>query len=335
MPLDVVTEKPRNAETPWTGLVPSVTPVESFFVRNHFDEPTLDPNVFHLRLAGEIEHAKAFTLPQLQRLPQHKVACVLECAGNGRARMVPKPPGVAWGDRAVGNAVWEGPLLADVLRASPPSEDIVEAVFRGADMGIEGGVVAHFERALPIAVATAPGPLLALRMNGAPLTKSHGAPLRLIVPGWYGVASVKWLTDIRYTTRPFTGYFQKQRYVWDDGSSVQGMRVKSALLRPHPGEPLRAGTITLEGRAWGGEGGIAEVLVQVDDGPWQPARLQEVDNAFAWRTWVLDVTLGAGTHRVRTRARAAKGEAQPLEPVVNKLGYGYNTVTEAELLMGP
>jgi DMSO/TMAO reductase YedYZ molybdopterin-dependent catalytic subunit len=309
--------------------------VDSFFVRDHFEEPVLDLATYHLRVAGLAAKPKALTLAQLQRLPQQRVTCVLECAGNGRTRMVPRPAGVPWGDRAVGCAVWEGPSLAEVLRGAPPEEGAVEAVFRGADLGVEGGVVAHFERSMPVAAATAPGPLLALRMNGAPLAKEHGAPLRLIVPGWYGVASVKWLTDIRYVDKPFTGYFQKTRYVWDDGTTVFQMRPKSVLLRPHPGEPLRAGSVVLEGRAWGGEGGIAEVVVSVGDGPWKSCDLGPSEGVGAWRTWKATVDLTRGNQRIRCRARDTAGEWQPLEPVVNKLGYGYNTVTPVELLVGP
>jgi DMSO/TMAO reductase YedYZ molybdopterin-dependent catalytic subunit len=333
-PLDTVTDKPHNAETPWTGLLPTLTPNDSFFVRNHFDEPVLDPSVYHLRIAGEVERAKAYTLPMLERLPPRRVTCVLECAGNGRSRMMPKPKGVAWGDRAVGCATWEGPSLRDALAACPPNEGIVEAVFRGADLGIEGDVVAQFERSLPIADCLAEGPLLALRMNGAPLSRAHGAPVRLVVPGHYGVASVKWLTDVRYASKPFTGYFQRQRYVWDDGSPVREMRVKSALLRPHPGEPLRAGMVKLEGRAWA-SGGIAEVRVQVDDGPWIPADLGPQDGPAAWRAWSLQASFAAGTRRVRVRARDSAGIWQPLDGVVNRLGYGYNTVATVELLVGP
>lgn len=331
---DVVTQRPLNAETPWVGLLPERTPAEAFFVRDHFDEPALDPATWHLRIGAGAVRAKAFTLPQLQRLPQRRVACVLECAGNGRSRMVPKPPGVAWGDRAVGCATWEGPALADVLRAAPPEEGMVEAVFRGADLGVEGHAVAHFERSLPLDVALGEGPIVALTMNGAPLTKAHGAPARLVVPGWYGVASVKWLVDVTYIARPFTGYFQRQHYVWDDGSPVRGVRPRALLLRPHPGEPVKAGEVRLEGRAWSGEG-VAEVLVQVDEGPWRAAELGAADGPWAWRAWALPVRLEAGRRRVRARAVDAKGEAQPLEPVVNRLGYGNNGVLAVDLLVGP
>lgn len=334
MPLDVVTSRPINAETPWVGLLPTHTPVESFFVRDHFDEPSLAPESYHLRVGAGAARPKAFVLAQLQGLPQQRVACVLECAGNGRSRMVPRPPGVPWGDRAVGSAVWEGPALRDVLQQAPPEPGMAEAVFRGADLGIEGHVVAHFERSLPLEMALGPGPILALRMNGQPLNRSHGAPVRLIVPGWYGVASVKWVTDVRYVDRPFTGYFQKQRYVWDDGSPVRELRPKAMLLRPHPGEPVHAGSVTLEGRAWAAQG-VAEVAVQVDEGPWLPCELGPPEGPWAWVPWERSVELEPGPRRVRARCRDAQGAWQPLDPVVNRLGYGYNTAQAVDLLVGP
>lgn len=331
---DTVTSRPLNAETPWAALLAAATPNGAFFVRDHFDEPSLDPATWHLRIGAGAQRPKALTLAQLQRMTQHRVACVLECAGNGRSRMVPKPPGVAWGDRAVGSATWEGPALREVLAMAPPEEGMVEALFRGADLGTEGHVVAHFERSLPLAMAQGEGPLLALRMNGHALAKSHGAPVRLIVPGWYGVASVKWLTDVRYLDRPFTGYFQKERYVWDDGSPLREVRPRALLLRPHPGEPLAAGKVRLEGRAWG-SGGVARVSVQVDDGPWRDAMLGAAEGPAAWVPWHLDATLAEGKRRARARCTDKSGHEQPLEPVVNRLGYGYNTVQAVDLLVGP
>jgi DMSO/TMAO reductase YedYZ molybdopterin-dependent catalytic subunit len=331
---DVVQAKPRNAETPWAALLAPHTPAEAFFVRNHFDEPHLDAQVWHLRVGIGARRPKAWTLPMLERLPQAEVTCVLECAGNGRSRMVPKPPGVAWGERAVGCATFTGPRLKDVLAPAPPEEGMVEAVFKGADLGIEGGTIAHFERSLPLALAQGEGPIVALRMNGAPLTRSHGAPARLVVPGWYGVASVKWLTDVRYVDRPFKGYFQSQRYVWDDGAIVQHLRPRAMLLRPHPGEPLAEGDVLLEGRAWAGRG-VAKVAVQVDDGPWQDAALGEAEGPHAWVPWRLRARLDEGPRRIRARAWSVDGEAQPLEPVVNQLGYGNNTVLAVDLLIGP
>jgi DMSO/TMAO reductase YedYZ molybdopterin-dependent catalytic subunit len=331
---DVVTERPFNAETPRAALRPRWTPNDAFFVRNHFDAPRVNAEAFYLYLSGLVRREKGYTLPMLRALPQRRVECVLECAGNGRSRMVPRPEGVAWGDRAVANAAWEGPSLADVLRTAEPLPGAVDVLFKGADLGVQDGIPMHFERALPLAEALATGPILALTMNGQPLPQDHGAPVRLVVPGWYAVASVKWLTDIKVLGRPFTGFFQRTHYVWDDGSPLTRMRPKCLITRPVEGAEVPAGLVSVEGRAWGGEGGIAEVLVRVDEGPWQQALLREVAGPDSWCAWAHSAQLPAGPHTVTARARDAKGAWQPLEPVVNKLGYGYNTAPSARFAVG-
>ena len=313
----------RNVETPQRALSRDATPNSAFFVRDHFDEPEIDPVNYRLWI-GE---TRWFSLSDLRRLPQHRVTCVLECAGNGRNRMVPRPKGIEWGDNAVGCATWEGPALRDVLRLVAPPKGTVEVVFQGADSGPEGGDFRHFERSLPIDVATGEGPILALRMNGKPLPVSHGAPVRLIVPGWYAVASVKWLMEIRYIDHPFTGYYQAKGYVWDDGSPVREVRPRGILTRPNPNVPARAGATRLEGRAWAGAG-LAGVEVRVDDGAWLAARLGRSPGIHAWVPWSLETTLPEGSHRVRVRARDSIGRTQPLDPVWNRLGYGYNTSEE-------
>jgi DMSO/TMAO reductase YedYZ molybdopterin-dependent catalytic subunit len=322
---DVVTDKPFNAETPRAALQQRLTPNDAFFVRDHFDRPRLNVEAYVLPVTGAVQRMKGFTLAQLERLPQQRATCVLECAGNGRSRMVPVPGGVPWGDRAVGCATWEGPALRDVLRPAGPLPAALEVLARGADLGLEGGSVMHFERSLPLAVAQGEGPLLALRMNGQPLPEAHGAPVRLVVPGWYGVASVKWLTELRVLDKPFTGWFQRQRYVWDDGSVVGPMRPKSLLLSPVEGAEVPAGLLQVHGKAWGGQGGVARVEVRVDEQAWQEALLREESGPWGWCAWSHAVDLPAGEHVLTARAWDAQGQAQPLEPVANRLGYGYNT----------
>ena len=319
-----------NAETPWAALRPRITPTESFFIRNHFDEPTVAADTFRLRITQGSTSLRELTLPQLERLPQEQVTSTLECAGNGRTHVVPRPAGVPWGDRAVGCATWEGPSLAHLLRSAPPAPDVVEAVFVGADRGVAEGGEAWFERSLPLSVALRPGPILALRMNGAPLPKSHGAPVRLVVPGWYGMASVKWLIEVRYVSTPFSGFFQQDEYRYDDAVPVTMVRPKSLLLRPLPGDEVPPGRATLEGRAWSGHG-IAEVRVQIDDGEWRRCGLGPAEGPFDWRDWSCTVDFGPGRHRIRVRARSTEGEWQPLEPIANRRGYGYNTAHAVEV----
>jgi len=333
VPVEVITARPLNAETPRDALRATITPADSFFIRNHFDEPTLAAESYRLRITQGSAVLREFALADLERLPQEGVTCVLECSGNGRTHVVPQPEGVPWGDRAIGCATWEGPSLSQVLRSVPPSRDVVEVVFVGADHGIAANVESSFERSMPANAALRSGPILALRMNGAPLPKSHGAPLRLVVPGWYGMASVKWLIEVRYESAPFTGFFQKTEYRYDEATPVTEVRTKSLLLRPAPGEEVAEGRVTLEGRAWSGRG-IREVQVQVDDGAWRRTELGPGEGPFDWRTWRFAVELTRGTHRIRARAQNTSGEWQPLDPVANRRGYGYNTADAVEVVVG-
>jgi len=317
---------PFNFETPRRRLRADATSNHAHFVRNHFDQPNLDLATYCLTIPG----GRTVSVAELRELPQQRVTCVLECAGNGRNRMVPRPEGIPWDDEAVGCATWEGPAVRDVLRLAAPDGGAVDVVFRGADSGPEGGAPRAFERSLPVGVAMCDGPILALRMNGRPIPRSHGAPVRLIVPGWYAVASVKWLREIRYINHPFRGYFQTERYVWDDGRPVREVRPRAILLRPPKGPSVKPGVTRLEGRAWA-SAGVAGVDVQVDDGPWIPARLGNASKRWTWVRWSLDAVLDEGTRAIRVRARDALGREQPLEPVVNRLGYGYNTADEIQI----
>src|SRR3989454_814500 len=268
---------PFNFETPRRRLLAAATSNHPHFVRNHFDQPNLHLAPYCLTIPG----GRTVSVAELRELPQQRVTCVLECAGNGRNRMVPRPEGIPWDDEAVGCATWEGPAVRDVLRLAAPDGGAVDVVFRGADSGPEGGAPRAFERSLPVGVAMCDGPILALRMNGRPIPRSHGAPVRLIVPGWYAVASVKWLREIRYINHPFRGYFQTERYVWDDGRPVREVRPRAILLRPPKGASVKPGVTRLEGRAWA-SAGVAGVDVQVDDVPWIPARLGNASKRWTW-----------------------------------------------------
>lgn len=321
---ETVTGRPWNAATPIAALQEPLTPNDRFFVRNHFDAPRLDPETYLLHVADTGRRVTGFTLAKLERLPQRRVTAVLECAGNARHRMAPRPPGLPWGDGAVGCATWEGPSLRDVLASAGLPPRGVEVLFGGADVGEEEGRVLRFERSLPLGEAMREDVIVALRMNGEALRPAHGAPARLVVPGWYAVASVKWLRSVRLLERRFTGWFQRQRYVWDDGSPVTSLRIKTLILRPTHGARVQAGPISVEGRAWGGAG-VAEVRVRLDDGPFQAAALNDLADAHAWHAWSTLLELPPGAHRVMARARDTQGRWQPLEPVVNRLGYGYNT----------
>jgi DMSO/TMAO reductase YedYZ molybdopterin-dependent catalytic subunit len=253
----------------------------------------------------------------------------LECAGNGRTSMAPLPEGEPWGQGALGTAVWKGVPLAKVLARAGLRPDVVEVLIEGAD----GEGRKRFARSLPMSKALHPDTLLALEMNGAPLTRSHGAPVRLIVPGWYGMASVKWVSRIEALTEPFEGHYQRERYVYDlsDGRApepVTRMRVKSMITSPEEGTRVAPGRVVVQGMAWSGERRVVQVELAVDGGEsWRQATLLEAPRPSAWVRWAFTWENAApGRHTLRARATDEAGETQPEAALWNRLGYGNNAV---------
>lgn len=317
---------PLNAETPLPLLVQARTPTEGFFVRCNFDPPALEPEGAALAIEGAVDHPLALLVSELRRRPALTLAVTLECAGNGRTLSTPIPPGTAWALGAVGVAEFEGAPLAPLLREAGLRADAVEVLFEAAD---------GFQRSLPVAEALRDVVLLAWRMNGEPLTQVHGAPLRLVVPGWYGMASVKWLRRIEVLRTPFRGPFQTEKYVFldeagtPDGEPVRRIRVRSLLLEPAVGSRLPAGgQVDLRGVAWSGTAPVRSVEVTVDGGAtWAPAALVPSESPYAPVAWSFPWTpVGTGPRVLGSRAGDATGAAQPLEPRWNRQGYGNNGV---------
>ena len=256
----------------------------------------------------------------------------MECAGNGRTLMSPTPPGTPWTLGAVGIARFGGVRLADVLAVSGLRSTAVDLVFTGADRGTvepEGTIAYEFNLDAP--TATGNGPMLAWTMGGDPLAPEHGFPLRLVVPGHYGMRSVKWLTRITATNRPFDGHFPRRyRYRGQqgvvDGTPVGPMRVRSLITQPADGERVQRGPIAVRGIAWSGHGPITSVEVQAG-GTWMPARLGRHTGTTAPATWALEWTpAAAGIHDLAVRAIDAAGNRQPQSPIWNEGGYGNNVV---------
>ena len=246
-----------------------------------------------------------------------------------------------WGLEAIGTAEWTGVPLREVIARAGVKPGAVELVFTGLDEGTQKGVRHFFGRSLAVAEAERPEILLVWAMNGRPLEPQHGAPLRLIVPGWYGMASVKWLTSIEAVAEPFSGLQQVGSYnvrkdPGDPGERVTRIRVR-ALMTP-PGRPdfptlqrvADAGPTTLRGRAWSGDGPVARVEVAVD-GVWADARLEEPVGAFAWRGWSYEWQATPGPHELSCRATDASGPSQPLEQDWNVGGYRNNMVQRVRL----
>ncbi|MCX5381587.1 sulfite oxidase [Streptomyces sp. NBC_00091] len=342
---ETVTADPYNAQTPSAALAEPVTPVGAFFVRDHFGIPRVDPGRWRLRLVGAAGAEPVdFGYGELLTMGRREFDVVLECAGNDRTRMSPLPPGLPWGQGAVGCARFAGvPFhrLASEARIGP---EAVEIVFTGADSGTVHGRPAAFERSLPLAVALHPDTLLATHMNGEPLTPEHGAPVRLVVPGRYAVADVKWLVGARAVTEPFGGVFQAEEYVYrasrgtPDGP-VTTVRVKSLITAPAPDSTLRRGQeILVRGRAWSG-GGVpvrrVEVRAESEEADWQDAVLDEpASGPYAWTGWSYAWTpRRPGPHRLLARATDEQGRTQPLRAPWNAGGYGCNPVASVEVVV--
>ncbi len=321
--------EPLNLELPFPTLTDWLIPANQFYVRSHFAIPQLAADEWRLHIGGAVRQALTFSYDELRQLPARTVAATLECAGNGRSRLVPKAKGLLWEQGGVGNAEWTGVPLARLLEQAGVAAEAVEVIFEGADKGSindepkSPGVIA-FARSLPLAKALANEVLVVYAMNGQPLTPEHGFPVRLVVPGWYGMASVKWLQNIIVSPTPFDGYWQTLEYAYwhrvhgqPTLAPVAEMQVKAEIARPAQYEVLPAGApYRVFGAAWGGASEIAQVEVSTDGGhTWQPARLLGEAVPFAWRFWEFAWATPsvAGRYQLSARATDAAGRVQPAE----------------------
>ena len=318
----------RNHGFPLELLREPVTPVGLHYLLIHFDIPALDAASWRLEI-GEA----SFTLDELTARERVTAPVTLECAGNGRAllggeRAASQP----WLIEAVGNSEWTGTPLAPLLRETGLADGALEIVFTGADRGVQGGVEHDYQRSLPLAEALRGDVLLAYEMNGAPLPPQHGYPLRLVVPGWYGMTHVKWLRRIEAVEKPFGGWQQTEAYLIDD---VPVTRMLPRALMVPPGIPdflsrerfVDEGLHTLVGRAWSGRGAIVRVEVSGDGGDtWADAVLDPPLGEHAWRGWHADWEARPGEHELLCRATDAAGNVQPLEGAWNHGGYQNNAV---------
>jgi DMSO/TMAO reductase YedYZ molybdopterin-dependent catalytic subunit len=333
---------PLNCETPLGALVGgSVMPTAHFYVRNHFQIPKLDPSTWRLDVGGLVERPLSLSLLDLHNMRSLTLTVTMECAGNGRSFLNPPTDGEQWGLGAVSVAEWTGVPLVEVLNQTGVKTTAREVLFRGAD----GGTVAarsgvtRFERSLNLEVAQHPDVLLAYAMNGESLPVEHGYPLRLVVPGWYGVTSVKWLTGIDLIDSAFTGYFQVDRYFyeWERNRQVVKepvtlQRVRSLITEPAKDAEVENGVLAVRGVAWSGAGPIASVEVSVGGGTWEAARLVGDQHGHGWQRWELITrTPGAGPATLRARATDRAGHTQPEHPEWNRLGYGSNAIQEVPI----
>jgi DMSO/TMAO reductase YedYZ molybdopterin-dependent catalytic subunit len=298
----------------WEELDSWLTPPDQFFVIKHFDEPTLDEADWHLEIGGLVDQPMSLTLADLKARERQEVTFTIECSGNSA---FPFNKGL------VGNATWAGTPLASLLEEAGVQEDGIEVVFWGADAGEmtwrdEITLTEQFARSMSLTDALAPDNLLVYEMNGEDLPNLHGYPLRLIAPGWYGVANVKWLTRIEVLDRRYQGHFMARDYVTireeeRDGETLWTFTsVGPARLKSAPAKVTRLDEqYTIMGAAWGAP--IAGVEVRIDDGAWQPATLTEGEGSeYAWVFWTLDWDApAAGEHTITSRATDVAGNVQP------------------------
>jgi DMSO/TMAO reductase YedYZ molybdopterin-dependent catalytic subunit len=324
----IIREKdPVNLETPLDQVDSYVTPLELFYVRSHFQAPKLEPSSYELRIDGAVRSPFFLTYERLRAMPSETRVATLECAGNSRVFLSPQVAGVQWGLGAVGNAEWTGVPLRTLLERAGLEEDACEIVLEGADRGtpkeppLPPGPI-PYARSLPRDKAIRPEVLIAYKMNDRDLPIDHGYPVRAIVPGHFGMASVKWLTRIHAVREPFRGYWQTSDYAyWADldGQSVRralgAMKPKSEIARPRVYETLAADRVyTVCGMAWSGETEITEVAVSTDGGrTWTQAEFVDPVRRHAWRRWKLDwlTPREPGRHILLARAKDANGGVQP------------------------
>ena len=319
-------EEPRNVEFPFDRLDSYLTPVESFYVRSHFPAPPLQPDSYQLSVAGAVKNPFAITYEELKRLPAKTVVATLECAGNSRVFLVPQKPGAQWQLGAVGTAEWTGVPLALLLDRAGLTGKAYDVVLEGADRGIpkEGPKPSKpisYSRSVLLEKAL-DDVLIAYLMNGMELPPDHGFPVRAIVPGHYGMASVKWLTHIGVLEEQFQGYWQTIDYgYWDqvDGIPVRRplseLKLKSEIARPSTLERVPKGQMyTVYGAAWSGAADVVAVEVTTDGGQtWAKTNFLDPIRPHAWRRWSYDWKTPdrPGHYILMSRAHDATGASQP------------------------
>ena len=337
----------RNHSMPLEALRYAITPVGLHYLLIHFDIRMVDVARYELTVGGHVRTPQRFTLDQLAARHSTTLAVTLECAGNGRARLSPRPMSQPWLAEAVGTAEWTGTPLAPILEEAGVLDGAHDVVFTGLDRGVQGGVDQYYERSLSLTDAMRDEVLLAYAINGRPLPPQHGFPLRLIVPGWYGMTHVKWLRSITVLDRLFAGYQQARAYherATADDSGVPVTRMLPRALMVPPGVPdfmsrtrfVEPAMHTIEGRAWSGRAPISGVDFSADGGAsWTEVALDAPVSPFAWNGWIHRWgPTAAGEYELCVRATDAAGNVQPMDQSWNLEGVENNAVQRVHVVVG-
>ncbi|HEY2354607.1 MAG TPA: sulfite oxidase [Gaiellaceae bacterium] len=341
--LDELQLAARNHGMPLELLREPITPAGLHYLLIHFDIPHVDAETWRLEIGGTVRQPLELSLADLRARPARTLVVTLECAGNGRALIPDHNPSQPWVREAVGTAEWTGTPLAPILEEAGVDGGTV--VFTGLDRGIQGEIEHDYARSLSVDEALGDDVLLAYEMNGAPLMPQHGFPVRLIVPGWYGMAHVKWLRAITAIEGEFDGYQQAHTYriMRDandkDGPFVERMLPRSLLIPPGIPDFLSrdrhvdAGRVALRGRAWSGQAPVERVEVSDDGGAtWRDADLDPPLGQYAWRGFTFAWDATPGEHELSCRATDAAGNTQPLEPEWNYGGFCNNSVQRIRVI---
>ena len=335
----------RNRGMPLEGLRYPITPTGMHYLLVHFDIPEVDVDAWSLKVGGLVSKPLSLTLAEIMKRPAVTTTVTMECAGNGRAHLTPRSISQPWLLEAFGTAQWTGTPLRGILQEADLSDKAVEVLFTGLDRGVQGDEVQDYQRSLSVDEAARDEVLLAYLMNGEPLQPQHGYPLRLVVPGWYGMASVKWLDRIEAMREPFKGYQMERSYRYsqtgdEPGEPVNLIRVRAIMIPP--GIPdfltrtrlVESGRATLTGMAWAGRSSVTRVEVSVDGGSaWSDARLEEQHTPYAWQPWSFEWNASPGTHTLCVRATDALGNVQPLEQPWTFHGMGNNMVQRVNVVV--
>jgi len=334
----------RNHGMPLESLRWDITPPGLHYLLIHYDIPVIDPSTFELVIDGLVDTPLSVDLEALMSRPQVSSVVTLECAGNGRAQLLPRPVSQPWLTEAVGTARWTGTPLASLLQEAGIAGGAVDVVFTGADHGIERGLEQDYRRALPVSEAMNDNVLLAYEMNGVPLPPQHGAPLRLIVPGWYGMAHVKWLRRITVIPQSFDG-FQMRAYRLRDTPDEPGTpltRIEPRALLIPPGFPdfmsrrrfVESGVVKIEGRAWSGWAPLSMVEVSLDGGDnWELADLEPALDTHSWAHWTWVWAAEPGSYLLSARATDMSGRTQPLGQRWSRGGFANNTIQRVPVMV--
>ncbi|MGG1572492.1 sulfite oxidase [Fictibacillus sp. NRS-1165] len=324
---------PENQETPIQFSNNDIVHPKLFYRRNHFTYPNF--TFYFLTVEGLVHTSKAFSLQDIYSFPSKNVKAVLECSGNKRGLFQPKVFGEQWGKGAISQGIWKGVSLRILLQHTGLLNTAKEIVFEGHDFGErpDSNRIVHFSRSLPIEIALDPDTIIAYQYNSRPIPFKHGFPLRLIVPGWYGMASVKWIKKITVIDRAFKGPFQAKDYIYYPNKEnekgkfpVTNINVNSTIQFPREMQLLHKGIYEIKGIAWTGKGSIEKVEISFDEGhTWEPCQLDAIPQKYAWVSWNYKWNAANdGEYAIRSKATDTYGNVQPFDPFWNKKGYGYN-----------